>query len=425
MKNSISKTITVCPQTPGIFTPDFETAKPDTVIQGEAIRDYLKYIRPQDDRMAVMRGNECAQAVKDNRIADFEKDSAYCEAHPGDTVDCMVHVSTFTVIDGIIYMTYYANVGTDAEDPTKQEARFAFCSCDNPTERTVVRLQKAGDILDGKVIDRVYDTILMHKDDDVLYLMWTASADGLYYRFYRTYTISTATLSEIRPNRFKAGSVTNDFSVSGIISALAENGIPRKIMFSDIGIMQKITAHIENGETWYYTGAYSGHFNCIIKSRDFITWEYVSSPDFPNLSLWENAVYVRGDRCYYFVRQTDECREGFLTCLDLNTMQWSKPCIISDTQSRSDFIVYGDNLYLVHAPIDRNGFGIIRIDEDKPEDSSPVLVADMKDSLFYPYTKIYGDKVYISYTVNRKHIRLSWFDAGFLSETGFRKNTVK
>ena len=39
-------------------------------------------------------------------------------------------------------------------------------------------------------------------------------------------------------------------------------------MFSDIGIMQKLTTRTENGETWYYTGAYSGYFNCIIKSRD-------------------------------------------------------------------------------------------------------------------------------------------------------------
>lgn len=31
----------------------------------------------------------------------------------------------------------------------------------------------------------------------------------------------------------------------------------------------------------------------------------------------------------------------------------------------------------------------------------------MKDSLFYPYTRIYGEYLYMSYTVARKHIRLA------------------
>lgn len=399
-------------QASGIFSPDAPTEKAAAVLPGEAIREPAGTIRPQDSEDAVRLGALCAEAVKRNRVGDFEKDAAYCEAHPEDHVDMMVHVSTFTVIGGTLYMTYYANTGTDAEDPEKQEARFAFCPADRPSEKTVICLQKAGDTLDGRTIDRVYDTILMQRDDDTLFIMWTASADGMYYRFYCTYTVSSGVLSAIRPNRFKAGTVVNDFSTSGITSALTENGIPVKTMFSDIGIMQKITQRTENGRTWYYTGAYSGYWNCIIKSTDFVTWEYVSAPDFPNESLWENAVYIRGDRCWYFVRQTDNCGDGFLTSLDLNTMQWSRPVLIADAQSRSDFFVYGGSLYLTHAPVDRNGFGIVRIDEENPADSTPVLVADMKDSLFYPFTRVYGERVYISYTVARKHIRLSWFDAG-------------
>ena len=33
----------------------------------------------------------------------------------------------------------------------------------------------------------------------------------------------------------------------------------------------------------------------------------------------------------------------------------------------------------------------------------------MKESLFYPFVSVYGDDAYISYTVARKHIRLSKF----------------
>ncbi|MGN1345770.1 MAG: hypothetical protein ACI4V1_03230 [Eubacteriales bacterium] len=392
----------------GIFTPDFPTDKPEQLVSSAPINGYHGYLRPDQDRAARELGEECVREIKENILADFEKNEEYCKNHPEDHVDRMVHVSTFAMIDGVIYMTYYANTGTTAEDPSMQEARFAFCPCENPSDMTILRLLKAGDLLDGKRIDRVYDTILLHRDDDVLYLMWTASADGLYYRFYCTYTISTATLSPIRPNRFRVGEVTNDFSIRGMVSALSENGIAHKAMWSDIGIMQKLSTREENGETWYYTGAYSGNFNCIIKSRDFVTWEYVSAPGFINESLWENAVYVLDDKCYYFVRQ-DECMQGFLTCYDLTNKTWAVPCLIRDAQSRSDFIWYQDELYLIHAPKDRCGFGIVKIDREDLSQSRPVLVADMHDSLFYPYTDVYGKYAYMSYTVDRKHIRLTRF----------------
>ncbi|MBQ2724484.1 MAG: hypothetical protein IJF78_02135 [Clostridia bacterium] len=404
----MSITVKFMPPEVGIFTPDIQTDKPELFTGSAPINHYNGYLRPQNNKAARELGDKCAAEMKASIIADFEKNEAYCTRHPEDHVDMMVHVSTFAIIDGYIYMTYYANTGTTAEDPFYQESRFAFCPCDDPSDMTIVKLLKAGEKLDGKTIDRVYDTILLRKDDDVLYLMWTASADGLYYRFYCTYTISTATLSPIRPNRFKVGDVTNDFSISGMITALSANGIAHKSMWSDIGIMQKLTTREENGELWYYTGAYSGNFNCIIKSRDFITWEYVSTPDFINESLWENAVYVIGDKIYYFVRQ-DECMQGFLTCYDLTNDTWAAPCLIRDAQSRSDFILYKDELYLIHAPIDRNGFGIVKVNQEDLGKSTPVLVADMHDSLFYPYTDLYGEYAYMSYTINRKHIRLSRF----------------
>ena len=56
-------------------------------------------------------------------------------------------------------------------------------------------------------------------------------------------------MGEVRPNRFRVGEVTNDFSISGMQSALAEAGIPMKKTYSDIGIMQKLSTRVENGET--------------------------------------------------------------------------------------------------------------------------------------------------------------------------------
>ena len=392
-----------------IFKANIATDKEHKFTPEAPIMMYNGYIVPGDDEKAKELGNRCACEIKKNIIADFERSADYCKKNNEAEPDLMVHVSTFKIIDGIIYMTYYANTGTDAEDPSKQEARLAFCPLDNPADMTIVQIQKVGDMLDGKKIDALYDTILLYKGGDEIYILWTASVDKLYYRFYCTFSISKKTLSAIKPNRFKAGEVTNDFSMDGIKEALAFNDIPYKTMFADIGIMQKLSVRVENGEEYYYTGAYSGYFNCIIKSKDFITWEYVSTPDFINLSMWENATYVIGSKCYYFVRQ-HECMQGFLTCYDLTEDKWETPCVIRDTQSRSDFVFYNNELYLIHAPIDRDGFGIIKVNRDNLSKSEVVFVSEMEESMFYPYTDIYGDDAYISYTVDRKHIRLSKFN---------------
>ena len=97
------------------------------------------------------------------------------------------------------------------------------------------------------------------------------------------------------------GDIVNDFSTTGISTALAANGLGHKDMFSDIGIMQKLTTRVEDNETWYYTGAYSGHLNCVIKSRILLLGSM-----FLNLTLliylngrmllmfWETCVFTSG-----------------------------------------------------------------------------------------------------------------------------------
>lgn len=106
-----------------------------------------------------------------------------------------------------------------------------------------------------------------------------------------------------------------------------------------------------------------------------------------------------------------------MTYYDLCQKTWATPFLIADAQSRSDFVLYDGELYLIHAPVDRDGFGIVRVDQEALCNSTPLLVVDMKDSCFYPYVRLYGDTAYISYTVARKHIRLARFQfAEYLSK---------
>jgi len=385
-----------------IFSEDFKTEKELKFAERALISDVARTITAGEaSEEVIKKGDAFAQEITECFVSDFEK--------PGDK---MAHVSTFIVVDDMVYMTYYANTKEPSEDPKNQTARLVYAPIDDIENKTFIDLQTTGDKVDDKTIDMVYDTILMQKDSNTIYIMWTARiTEGNYYRFYCPFTLSTKTLGEIGVNRFKAGDVTNDFSVSGIKSALAENGLLCKNMFSDIGIMQKLSSREENGETYYYSGTYSGDFTCIIKSKDLITWEYVSQPDFVNNSLWENATYVLNDKVYYFVRQNDNSKCGFLTVYDLITDQWTKPVEIEDCQSRSDFIVYNGGLYLFHAPIDREHIGIVKINTQDIAKSEVVLQAKMHSSCFYPFIQYYKDnQLAMSYTVARKHIRLAQFN---------------
>lgn len=386
--------------TNNIFSADCKTEKTLIISPGAPIADVARRLSSNVSEAAIKKGEAFAQEISDRFVSDFEKAG-----------DKMAHVSTFKVIDNTVYMTYYANTKEPSEDPKNQTARFVYADVNDIDNKVFIDLQTTGDKVGGKTIDMVYDSIFMQKDEDTLFILWTArTTDTNYYRFYCPFTISTKTMGEIGVNRFKVGDVVNDLSVSGIKSALAENDIPCKRMYSDIGIMQKQSYRMENGVQYCYSGLYSGDFTCIIKSRDLIEWEYVSQPDFINDSRWENATYVLGDKVYYFVRQQDANKCGFLTAYDLLTDTWDKPVEIEDCQSRGDFILYRDALYLFHAPIDREHIGIVKIDTEDITRSEIVLQSKMHTSCFYPFIQYYGNgELAMSYTVARKHIRLGRF----------------
>ena len=336
-----------------IFTPDITTDKKHIVYPCVKMEktDYAVIETVKDNsEKAISFANEINRSV----IGDFEKNG-----------DKMCHVSTFCYLGDKIYVSYYANTSSDKDNTDYQTARLAYAPVDDMNNKTVIDIMSVGDDLLGHKVLKVYDTILMQKNDepDNIYVLWTALIDVHYNRLYRTFNIKTEKLGDIKVNRFKVCDTVNDFSTSGIKNALSFNGIGYKEMRSDIGIMQKLTTRTENGLTYYYTGAYSGNFNCIIKSTDLITWEYVAQPDegegaFQNDTLWENAAYVLKDKVYFFARQWEPSIDengypipgdnrnewgsdyGILTCYDLQTKAWAKPVLVGDSQSRSDFIFF-------------------------------------------------------------------------------------
>ncbi len=367
--------------------------------------DYFHYKSENDSLRAYERGKIFSEELI-NYINDFKKEG-----------DLMVHVSTFCIIRDTIYLTYYANRITTNEEPSQQLARFVICPLNDPDNKMYYDLQGAANsglsndktVYDGKLVTSLYDTILLKKDDNVLYLMWTAALDGVYTRLYQPYYITIGQFGDIGYNHFRVKDYVGIMDVNCIEEGLNLYGIKHKPLEADIGIMQKISTRIENGHIMYYTGCYANTFNCIIKSQDLITWEYVSTPDFENKSQFENAVYVKGDRIFYLCRQ--EPTEGFvfLTYYDITKDRWhDNPLLIYDCQSRCDFIEYKNSLYAIHAPLNRNHLGIIKVDTNTINNSQEIQVAEIP-GYYYPYMLEYNNKLYISFTNKRKAINLSTF----------------
>ncbi len=418
---------------PNIFSADIGSTYGATVYDKVYMNPDEYQIIAQDYDAYREKGDAFAAEVLANQIGTFEKTG----------IDKMCHVSTFYYSHGNIYCSYYANSISAAENPEFQVARLAYAPEETPEKKVIVDIMQVGDELYGKKITGVYDTILMPKEDepDNLYILWTAAVEGEYYRMYQVFNMKTEELGPIGVNRFKVGNTTNDFSREGMKKALNNNGIGYKAFASDIGIMQKLSSRVENGITYYYTGAYCCDFTCIIKSKDLITWEYVAQPNegangtgFENCTRWENAVYVVGDKVYYYVRQWDPLGVqsnglptdytvnrtqngsyyGILTAYNLVTGEWDKPILVEDCQSRSDFIMYKGNLYLIYAPTpeyggnDRQHLGILKIDTNDLSKTTVVLQAQIGTSCFYPFWQFNSDgELCISYTYARKEIRLT------------------
>ena len=379
--------------------------------KGEPVKNAAKKIEYSADENLKLKGEIFASEIERGFISDFEETDEHVKKGLCETADKMVHVTTFLTLGGYVYMTYYANSSNGAEDPKFQSARLVYAPVNDVENKTFLTVQSVGETLDNLPVNCVYDTIMAKVSDEELMVLWTAKIGDNYYRLYRPFNVKTKTFGDIGVNKLRVKNIENDFSFSGIQNAFTESGIGYKTMYSDVGIMQKFTSRIENGERYYYSGAYSGDFNFIIKSKDFITWEYVAAPDFANFSKWENATFLKDDKIYYFVRQQDGESCGFLTAYDLKEKKFCDPVLIEDCQSRSDFIEYGGELYLFHAPVDREHIGVVKINRADIKNSVPVFIAKMRTSCFYPFINYYmGGGLAMSYTVERKHVRLAKFD---------------
>lgn len=330
-------------------------------------------------------------------ITDFAKDT-----------DSLVHVSSFVIADGVVYCVFSASDSTAVEDATKYTSRLQYCSLSAPEKITYIKICSCGDSFNGETVRAVCDSAIFQKDERTLCIWHTLQTDE-YKMVYYTFDTVTKELSEGRLCTFGKGSITDDFSINGMKRVLDSVGIEHKFKNTDICLMQKITPYKAEDATYFYTGVGLLNFCAVIRTKDFVNWEYVSAPPFLHNQFWEPICYVKKDTLYYYCRQdhrSDRC--GFLCAYNLKENKWGYPVKISDCQSRADFFEYDNTLYLLHAPKDRNHLCIKRVDERNLSLTNSVQCARVPD-FFYPFVQVYNGELYVSFTKSRRHIYLSRF----------------
>lgn len=359
---------------------------------------------PVDVRMAsYLNGIKLGKDLS-THLADFAKEG-----------DKMVHVSTFYKIADTLYMSYYANTRTNAEDPTQHTARLVYAPFNDLSQQTYIDVADIGQEYNGQTIDAIYDSLLLKtSDDSYMIYAFTAKVGGKFYMLYRRFDPKTKLLSDIHTMNFKAGALSGTFDTVSVHDLLAQIGVDYDYEDRDISFIQKLSPRIEDGVTQYYAGIGILHMCFVVKSSDLVNWTFVSAPDFKYVPEFEPSVYVKGDYVYYFCRQRGTEGNAVLAKYSILDDQWSKPILVPDTQSRYDFFEDNDQLYLVHSPLDRNHISLMQIDQNVLEKSFEVATAEVQDC-FYSFTQNIDGQMYMSFTQSRHHIWLNKFSSTYYS----------
>ena len=323
--------------------------------------------------------------------------------------DIMSHCSSFRIVNEVVYASYYINKIRHFEDPTQQTAVLRIKNIDGSGEIKNVTVCDIGDTAIGGTVGAIYDTVVLTELGDIR-VVFTAKINGQYYLLYKIYDPNTNTLTEATKCQFTVGNNTQEFSISGMKTALKANNVYFPYFDSDISFMQKLSPRIENGETWYYLGLGVLQFCFIAKTKDLVNYHYVSQPTFKNNNMYEPTVYCKGDEVFWLCRQAilENYPYAHLSKYNLVTGKWDTPVLLPDCQSRSDMFEYKNVLYAINAPFNRNNLSITRINTENLSMSFPVQTAYV-NNLFYPFIQNVEDKLFMTVTQGRNLIQFNQF----------------
>lgn len=313
----------------------------------------------------------------------------------------MVHCSSFCIINDIVYLIYLNNTTNTGETPRYININLAVFSLNDMNNISYYPIASIGDNILGGTITEQYDAFIYYDGVD-LHILWNCKIDNSQFTIlHTTFDINTLTISTITKCNITSGTYSEIFTAGGIKTLFRKAGIPLNVDFSS-HICFSINTNLYNGY-YYFTICVDKGFTCILKSNDFINFEYVSQPNFKHHAQFETSSYILGNYLYLCIRQEYSYGNSILTRYDLVNNVWDTPYYINDAQSRSCFIYTNSSLYLVHSKDNRNSISVLKIDTSNIINSYEIENT-YKEKYFYPFVFKYNNTIYMSVTNDRKSI---------------------
>lgn len=275
-----------------------------------------------------------------------------------------------------LYCVYCANQVTTGDSATYVNAfvRLQKISCTllgvvGPIDSTIT-VAKNGDVVGGKTITSGAGVPNAFLIGNILHILWSAQcSDNIWYEMHCAYDCSTDTLGTPEICTMDSGLMTCQTIATHL--GLTVNG------------MISMNASIASFNSQYYACACSGTSfpaGAILRTTDFVNWEFVFTPSFGDLTSeanYEGALGALSGYLYLALRQSDTDATQDLNPLFLIKIDTSHNVVdvvtVPSCQSRPSFFMRGTTeLYLAYPVDNRLSTTLLKIGTYDLKDSVPL-----------------------------------------------------
>lgn len=315
------------------------------------------------------------------------------------------HDATLVTAGGKLYCAYVGNKTSTGDSPSYTDAYTALAIVDTNGFGVTsiienIDVAKNGDVIDGKtIISGVGVPNCVVLNDDTIRIFFSAKlSDGIYYLFYRDFTISTKTFAEVHYCHFTTNGNDYVFNTPNVNAHLKALGNTDYFISMNAQISK-------NNDGDYFCGVCIGNQiknSLIFKSSDLITFDFWLEPPFEDSKAdFEGACLCSGNYLYYALRQKstgfDSSNDTLLVSkIDISTKEIIDVYHFHDSVARPCWYTDGNNIYLIHQIDGRKRLEIVKIDKEHLCLSKVVSVSAI--NMVYPSCVEYNGNLYFCAT---------------------------
>lgn len=321
------------------------------------------------------------------------------------------HMGQLVIKDGICYVSFIQNPGTDGEEHSSITSGVVLgvfdleaIQSDTFDPETHIKLYPVGgkgDVCAGYTATSIFKDNSMCLAGDLLYICFSfITDDGKSHIFHKAFNIKSQTWTSEAQVKLRYKGRDYDFSDESINLIYQDHNVEPRAK----GLIELVSEWNEYNGEYYATGLTIENANhgLVVKTRDFCTMEFVDIVPFNDMGTAEIASHIYNGKLYVACRQDYGIPYLYLGSLDLTSMEWKHHHKIADGNVRPWFFEYKNQLYLINTPQERErrytNISRVRTWDTALsffDDYCPVeVVATIKDCGSYFATANYNDHIY-------------------------------